>query len=147
MSKIQINELRDTLTQEIRLEQSVRYTIGGLYPWLYMHNAPAGTFTIDVLSGPTVRASQTFTSATIKSALGTSHNYATSWHPIIFTNPTQLEAGTYSVRLSASGYTYSPSSFLAWCQQHENLVNSLDYTPLSDAENPLALRVKILRNY
>lgn len=147
MTTLVCQTLVSTLTQEIRFSQDVRYCIGSVAPYLYMHNAPAGTFTLSIKSGSTTVFSQSFTSASIKASLDTSDNYAHVFYPIVPTNPLHLERGTYSVEIGASGYTSTSSSFLAWVQQHEDLNNLLDYTPVSDDKNPLALRIKRLRNY
>jgi hypothetical protein len=112
-----------------------------------MNNAPAGTFTLSIKSGATTLCSKSFTSADIKTSLGTVNNYAHVFYPIVFDSPSFLGRGSYDVVLSASGYTGTNSSFIAWIQQHENLNNELDYEPLTDDENPLALRLKVYRSY
>lgn len=147
MTTLVCQTLVSTLTQEIRFSQDVRYCIGSIAPYLYMHNAPAGTFTLSIKSGAITVFSQSFTSASIKASLGTTNDYAHVFYPVVPTNPLHLERGTYSFELSASGYSVTNSSFLAWAQQHEDLNNLLDYTPVSDEKNPLALRIKRIRNY
>lgn len=141
--KLVIEKLLTTLEQEIRLSSNERKSVAVICPYLYMHNAPAGTFTFSILSGVTVIFSKTFTSADIKAALdNTTDSYAHVFYPIIPANPLQLEKGTYTLKLSASGYAPTVTSFLAWCKQYENLNNELDYSPSNDGENPLAFRLK-----
>lgn len=147
MSKVIINELTTELEQSFRLELNERYSIGAVIPYLYMHNAPAGTFRLTILSGVNVRAEKTFTSSDIKTELNTTSNYCLVFHPVVFDFPVQLDAGTYTARLSATGYTGTNTSFIAWCQQHEDLNNQLDYVPASDQANPLAMRLKTYRIY
>ena len=147
MSKLVISDLKTTLTQRIRLSLATRYTIGGIYPWIYVHNMPAGTFTLEVISGGTTVASDSFTALEIKQASGSTGNYLMSWHPVLFSAPLQLDAGLFDVRLSATGYTFSDSSFLSWVQPHENLPAGLEYVPMDDSVNPLGLRIKVLRKY
>lgn len=147
MSQVLINDLVTELEQSFRLSLNERYSIGAVIPYLYMHNAPAGTFTFSLLSGATVLTSKSFTSADIKASLETPDNYALVFYHVIFSDPVQLDAGTYTARLSASGYSKTPSSFLAWCQQHEDLNNQLDYVPANDLANPLAMRLKTYRIY
>ena len=131
------------LEQEFRLALESRYNIGAFIPYLFMFNAPVGTFTFSIIdSDSNTVFTQDFTSTDIKQALNTSDNYAHSFHPIIPENPCLLERGLYTARLSASGYT-TVGGHLGWIRQHEDLNNVLDYTPLTDADNPLALRLKI----
>lgn len=143
--KLLVEELGSVdLEQEIRLERSDRYHIGALSPYIYMHNSPSGTFTITLKRGIETIFSKSFTSAEIKTALGTTNNYAHVFYPIIPDNPIQLESGLYTVVLSSSGYSKTISSFLGWIRQHEDLNNTLDYVPDSDFQNPFAIRLKIL---
>lgn len=145
MTNLLVETLKTELSQEIRLENQERYTIGAIIPYLYLHNAPAGTFTLEILSGVTSVFSQSFTSADIKTAIGTTDNYAHVFYPIIPQNPIQLDAGLYTIKLSAAGYSVLGSSFLGWIRQHEDLNNKLDYVPASDDENPLAVRLKVFK--
>jgi len=135
------------LIQEIRLSQDVRYCIGSIAPYLYMHNAPAGTFTLAIKRGSETAFSASFTSADIKASLATANNFAHVFFPIVPSEPLHLDRDTYLVELSATGYTATDSSFLGWIQQHEDLNNILDYVPSGDDQNPLALRIKRIRNY
>lgn len=110
-----------------------------------MYNSPVGTFKIKLLKGLNVVFEKEFTSSDIKTALGTLNNYAIVFYPILPDNPIQIEKGNYTIKLSSTGYTYSSTSYLAWIQQHENLQNNLAYTPIYDSENPLAFRIKELK--
>jgi len=112
-----------------------------------MHNAPAGTFTLAIKRGSETAFSASFTSADIKTSLATANNFAHVFFPIVPSQPFHLDRGTYSVELSATGYTATDASFLGWIQQHEDLNNILDYVPSGDDQNPLALRLKRIRNY
>lgn len=140
-----VEELVSTnLEQEIRLERSSRYHVGAISPYIYMHNAPSGTFTITLKRGVETIFAKSFTCADIKTALGTLNNYAHVFYPIIPDAPVQLESDLYTVVLSSSGYTMNASSFLGWIRQHEDLNNILDYVPTADYENPFSIRLKIL---
>jgi hypothetical protein len=88
-----------------------------------MHNTPAGTFTFTVKSGGVALASKSFTSASIKSDLGTTDDYAHLYKTLEFDTVIPLEKGTYSIVLSSSGYTFSDSSYLGWIKPHENIFN------------------------
>ena len=141
MTKLVVDELKTTLSQTFTLTKNKRMTIEAIRPYIYMHNAPSGTFTLAVKSGGTTLASKTFTSAEIKTDLATSNNYAHLWKAITFTNPTQIENGEYELELSAAGYTYSETGYLGWIREHENLTNELAGTPISDIENPRAFQL------
>lgn len=147
MTTLVCQTLETSLVQEIRLSKDVRYNIGSIAPYLYVHNVPSGTFTLSIKRAAATVFSQSFTSADIQDALGTAENYMHVFFPIVPASPIQLDRGLYEVVLSATGYTATASSFIAWVQQHENLNNILDYTPSSDEQNPLALRLKVYRNY
>lgn len=145
--KVVANELKDELSQEVELLLSERYTIGCISPYIYIHNAPSGTFKLSIFSGATEVFFKTFTCSDIKTAISSTNNYAHVFYPIIPDNPLQLSSGQYILKLTSSGYTYSKTSFIAWCQQFEDLNNELSYTPLNIAKNPLAFRVKILKRH
>ena len=135
------------LEHTFNLKSQSRYHIQSIAPYIYMHNAPAGTFTMSIydVSDESQVFTQSFTSSAIKAALSTSNNYAHAFYPIIPNTKLKLGAGTYRAELTSSGYTYGAESFLGWVQQHEDLNNELDYTPANDLENPLALRIKELK--
>jgi len=137
-----LKELITTLEQDINFNLNVRYNIGALIPYIYMHNAPAGTFTIELIKSSVTIFSNTFTSVDLKASLGTTDNYAHVFYPIVPTDTVQIERGIYTVKLSSSGYTYNSSSFLGWCQQYVNIQGTLDYVPANYSENPLSIRVK-----
>lgn len=145
MTTLLVQELKTELVQEFTLGLSDRYNIGSFIPYLYVHNAPAGTFTFTITKDSVDIFSQTFTSSDIKAAEGTVNNYLHVFYPIVPDTNVFMECGDFSAKLTASGYAYSSSSFLGWIQQHEDLNNILDYVPATDAENPLAMRIKIYK--
>lgn len=143
MTTLLFKKLVTTLEQDLRYNSTKRCQIAAFIPYIYMHNSPAGTFTFDVLNGDDeVIFSQTFDSASIKQSLATTNNYAHVFYPIVPTSPIQIERGLYTIKLSATGYTSSDSSYLGWIQQYENVQNVMDYVPASDAENSLSIRIK-----
>jgi hypothetical protein len=146
VSTLLVQMLNSELSQEFRLNIDKRYIIAGLYPYLYMHNAPAGTFTFSVLRGEDELISQDFTCSDIKTSLNTTDNYAHVFFPILPEDDLWvLDKGDYTAKISASGYSATSSSFLGWIREYEN-PGELDYVPESDAELPMSLRAKILRN-
>lgn len=142
MTTLVVNTLAGEMSQDFRLALGVRTQIASVLPYLYMHNAPAGTFTVSIEADYGTAASKTFDCDDIKAALNTTDDFAHVFYPVVFDDPVQLDAGTYSLKLSASGYSPTGSSFIGWIQQHEDLNMELDYTPLSDSDNPLAFRLK-----
>jgi hypothetical protein len=136
----------DPLTQQFRLSLDTRYVIGAFIPYLYMHNAPNGIFTFEILKSGITVFQKSFTSADIKASLNTTDDYAHVFYPVVPATPMILEKGEFTAKLQASGgYDHMANGFLAWIKQHEDLNNELDYTPSIDLQNPLALRLKILK--
>lgn len=121
MTKLVVDELRTTLSQEITYSLNKRVSIAAISIYVYMHNSPSGTFTLSVKSGATTVASQDFTATELKTNLSTSDDYLYMWKPIQFDDAIQLEKGVYTLELSSSGYTYSSSSWIGWIKEHENL--------------------------
>jgi hypothetical protein len=67
------------------------------------------------------------------------------FYPIIPDSPIKLEKGTYTLKLTASGYISNSSSFIGWLQQFEDVQNDMDYLPLFSNQNSLAFRLKIFK--
>ncbi|MCS6281479.1 MAG: hypothetical protein HUM72_12675 [Dolichospermum sp.] len=145
MSTLLIETLESELSQVIKLSGSERCSIGAIIPYIYMHNAPAGTFTLSVLSGSSTLFSGSFTSENIKSSIPTLNNYAHVFYPIVPVNPVQFDSGTYTIKLTSTGYLPTSVSFLALIRQHEDLNNTMDYAPITDDKNPLAIRIKLYK--
>lgn len=143
MSTLLVQRLDTELSQEIRYSSSTRCNIAALIPYIYLHNAPVGLFTLELLnSDDEVVFGQDFDSADIKASIPTTNNYAHVFYPIVPNNPIQIESGLYTIKLSASGYSPSSTSYLGWIQQFENLQLPMEYVPVNDTEKPLAIRIK-----
>lgn len=136
MTKLVVDELFTTLSQTFTVTNQIRLTIKAIRPYIYMHNNPSGTFTISLKEGATTLASKTFDSASIKTDLSTSDNYAHIFKTIVFDDPVYIGDGEYEIELSSSGYSYSKSSYIGWVREHENLINEVNGTPISDFGNP-----------
>lgn len=139
------SSLGHVLEHEFRLSLSIRYNIGAFLPYLYMHNAPLGTFTFTIFKDGDTVFSKSFTSTDIKASMGTTDNYIYLWYPIVPDNPLFLESGLYVARFSSSGYVASGISYIGWIIEHENMVNQMDYEPSNDDENPLSFKIKVLK--
>ena len=145
MSTLLVDQLKTELTHEIRLTSLSRVHISALYPYLFLYNSPVGTFTLSILKDAVTIFSQSFDSAAIKISMATTDDYAHVFYPVIPPNPLPIEAGLYTIKLSATGYNPSESSYLGWIKQHENVQNNLEYTPVNDTYNPYAIRIKVFK--
>lgn len=133
MTALVCEDLKTTLTESITLTYDKIYHIGGIKPKLMVYNMPAGTFTLSIKQGVTTLASADFTSTQLQAQLGTVNNYFWLNTAISFTELVALKKGTYDLEISSSGYTYSPTAFIAWVRSHENIFNErtdafVDYT-------------------
>jgi hypothetical protein len=144
MTKLVVEELKATLSQTVTLTEQKRFLIEAVRPYIYMHNAPAGTFTIKIRQSGNELASKDFTSSEIKSDLSTTDNYAHLWKVIRFDNPIQLDRDEYEIELSSTGYTFSNSSYIGWIKEHENRFNKTDGSELSSLYGPYSYQ---LMNY
>lgn len=142
MSTLVVDSLTSSLQQDIDVIGTERIHVAAFIPYLYIYNMPAGTFTFSLIKSSVTVFSQTFTCADIKTSLGTTNNYMHCFYPIIPSSLVQMAEGTYTVKISSSGYTASNSSYIGWIKQHENIQNGIEYTPSSDKQNPLAIRIK-----
>lgn len=145
MTQLLVEELKTTLSQDFQLTTDRRMTLSGIRLNLYMHNSPTGTFTVTLKTSANTLATQTFTSADLKTALSTSDNFLHIWKSFEFTNPIQLSKGTHTIQLSSSGYTFAESGYLGWIKPHEDLFNDLTSTITDDLNNPLGYRLYELR--
>ena len=145
MTTLVVNELRSNLSQNITFKSSGRCHIGSILPYLYLHNSPVGTFKFQLMRYADVVYEREFTSADIKLSLNTTDNYAHVFYPVIPLQKIKIESGDYILKLSSTGYTYSKTSFIGWCQQFENVQNEMDYIPTDIYDNSLAFRFKIIK--
>lgn len=141
MTTLVVEELNDTLTQNFTIDLNRRYFVTGIRPYIYMHNSPAGTFTLSIKEGATTHASKDFTSAEIKSDLSTSDGFAHIWKALVFSSPLMLSKGSYSLVLSHAGYTFSETSYLGWIKEFENIFNTTDGNSTSFNDNPLSFQL------
>lgn len=142
MSTIIAEQLETTISQTINMKAYRKYELAGLKAKLYMHNAPAGTFTLALKSGGNTLWSDTFTSAELQSDLSTANNYLWIWKAFTFSTPIIIKSGTYTLELSSSGYTYAYSSFMGWIKDYESIFHELEDTPVQDGiDNPHSFRL------
>jgi len=144
MTTLLVQDLKSELVHDFALALQTRQSIGAFILFLYLHDSPSGTFTFEILKDAQVIFSKSFTSSDIKTAMDTSEDYLYAFYPIMPDDPIHLERGEYQAKLSATGYK-NGNSFLGWVQQHENVQNEMAYTPSNDSANPLAMRIKVLK--
>lgn len=142
MTTLVVTDLITELEQDLRYLLSDRCNIAGFYPYLLMFNAPAGTFTFELIKNGDTIYSHDFDSQDIKDSLPTTNNYIHTFFPIIPINPIQIEKGLYTIKISASGYTANSTSYLAWVQQYENIQMPTEIGANNDSENAFTIRIK-----
>lgn len=126
MSTLVLEELKaSTLEQELTVNK--RSVLRAIRPNLYFHNDPAGTYTIKIKNGSTELASKSLTMAEIIS--GASWTTGQYHHGVITFDLSGSEivlnkGVTYTIELSASGYSFSESSYVGWIKEYENLKNT-----------------------
>lgn len=137
MSLVICQELITELEQQINFSGETKRIISGVKIGLVMYNSPSGTFNLALkdLSNNTI-ASKDFTSDDIKTGLNTSDNYAYLNLPLEFDNILCVKNGSYKFVLSASGYTFSDSSFLGWIKPFQDIYNAREDDFESVESNP-----------
>lgn len=142
MTTLVVEELVTTLTQELTLSFRPRAHISHVRPYLYVHNTPAGTFTLSIRDSlSNVLSSGTFTAQDIYDGLATTNDYAHAYFRVTFASVVPAPPGNYSLHLSSSGYTFSESAYLGWVREHEDLKVPITYTPANDFGNPLSYEI------
>lgn len=131
-----------TLSQTITVNK--RIIVDSIRPRLYLHDDPAGTFTLSIKQGATTLGSKSLTMADIKTNAGFADNqFHHGFFRFQFANQVVLNPGTYTVELSSSGYTFAEASYLGWIIDHEDLTNTITPgdTVISDIDNPLTMQI------
>ena len=145
MSTVMYQPLTTELSEIIRIENYGRHHIASICPYIFINGNPSGQFKFQILEQSTTIFEHIFTAQDVLNVMGTLNNYAHVFFPIVPENPLYLKNGNYTLKLSATGYSFSTNSHIGWCQQFENVQNEMDYIPTNDVENPLAFRIKIYK--
>ena len=136
MTTLVLEELKTSLVQDFTFTTLNRRHIKAIGLKLYMHNAPTGTFTLNVKLGANILASVNFTSDDIKTDLSTTDNYCYLYKVLEFGNTLIVEGtNTYRLELTASSYSFTDSSYLGWIKSYENIFNDVDGNATSIIEN------------
>lgn len=144
--KLLVDTLTTTIEQTFYLKNDTRYILEEIKPYLYFHNAPAGTFTLTLLRGSTEITSKSFTTNDVKTALNTTDNYFHLFYPVQFDSFLPLEKGTYKLRLSSSGYVFSGSSYIAWVKEFESIYQEFENDISVVTDYPYSFRLIINNN-
>ena len=128
------------LVQEFELKVT-RLNLTAVRPYLYLHNDPVGTFTLNIKYSGNIIATADFTMAEIKS--NATYNDNEFHHGFVKIDiGAVLNLGVkYEMELTSSGYTFSESSYLGWVKEYENLTNSLSVSVSDFSENPLSFQL------
>lgn len=102
----------------------IRRNVIEIKPYIYMHNAPIGTFTIRIIKDENVIDELDFTSSDIKNKLDTTDNYAHVYLPL--STSLKLDSGDYIARLTSSDYTYNDSAYIGWVKEWDSLFYEYD---------------------
>lgn len=109
-----VHELKTILFQEIRVEQKP-LQLNAIRPHLYRHLNPAGTLYLELRDE---FHNVIETSASLAISAIPSGNYFHGY--IRFLMSTNLRANTvYNVVLKSTGYTFSESAFIGWCNDYD----------------------------
>lgn len=126
MSLINVEALRATpLIQEFKIKRN-RLHLEGIRPWLYLHNDPAGTFTLTLKDGANILDSVDFTVSDLKNGAGFADNQYHKGYFDLRLNAILHHDRLYTLELSSSGYAFAGSSYLGWIKEFENLTNSFN---------------------
>lgn len=134
---LMVNELNTfDLYQELTTPDRVVQVVH-LRPHLYKHLAPAGSFYMQVqdTNGKKIKDSNALTAAEISSS-----NYFHGYIRFDISVTLRPET-TYRFALMSTGYTFSESAFIGWCNDWDYFRYTRDYTPAYDAQCPLDLEI------
>lgn len=128
-------ELKDVpIYQEVTPSRNVQVEYIRLY--LFKFNNPGGSFTIELhdSSGELIATSATSLSASEINSSNFFHGF------VRFEMKVQLMKDvTYRIVLKSSGYTFSESAYLGWCNSYDFPVYSSDYPITQVTQYPLSL--------
>lgn len=141
MTTFVIHELVTNLIQPFNVNVGYRLQMHTVRPYLFFNDAPAGTFTLGLYSGATLLDSDSITFAQIKSYIATTDDYIAAFCSFRFSSNPVLNPGVYSLKLTSTGYAYDQAIYVGWISLHENLINQITYSPVSDEENPLTYQL------
>lgn len=131
-----VSELRTLLFQVITPQETCQ--VEAIRIHLYKHNFPTGTFKLEIRdtnNNTLASGSETFSASDFSSA-----DY---FHgQIRFYIKAHLQKGRqYRVVLVPTGYTFSESAYIGWCNSYELKSYDVSYEYENDIEAPLSLEI------
>lgn len=142
MSTLLVEEVASVKREEFYLNNTKRYTLAAIYPHLYLHNLPSGSFAFSLKKSGVTIFSKEYTATEMKIAAGTALDYDHFWMPVIPDEPIQLDGGYYQLELLANNYAYSDNNFIGWCRNFE----AQDYSNVGSFNQtffPMQIKLKI----
>jgi hypothetical protein len=128
------------LVQDFEIEKKL--IVAAIRPYLYCHNFPSGTGLLEILDeNDNVLHSKSFSPSDVYSGLETANPYAHAYLRVLFDQPFPMPKGNYKIKISASGYTFSESSYLGWVKEHEDLKVPVKFIVAGDQNNPLSFEI------
>ncbi len=145
MTTLVVDELKTTLAQDFQLldDTLTGMRVKAIRPLLYLHNDPPGTFTITLKQGVSTIDSKSLTIAEILANADFSANqYHWGIFNFEFDKYNKIKRGlTYTIELSASGYSFAENAYLAWIKPFEDRHNTFTDTITSFLENPFGYEI------
>lgn len=134
--KLIVNELKTALMYQ-EISPSKNTIIAAIRPHLYIHNNPAGSLKLQILdqNNELIVESETLAISTMTSALYY-HGYI-RFYINFYAQKDQI----YRIKLTSSGYTYSSTSYVAWCNDWDLSKYQSDYTLTVDNKTPLDMEI------
>jgi hypothetical protein len=134
-----IDELLTSFSQPIRFKK--RMVVASIKLHLYLHNLPAGNFSLIVEKEGNNYATFNFTSNSLRSSFGGTKNYFHIFAPFVFSSPAIFDRGDYVFRLTQTGYNYSTTSFLGWCKDFGGVFGGISDPNAEFTDYPYSFRI------
>ncbi len=148
MSKIIVQPLISTIEQTVSIWET--HNVARIMLGVYKSLNPTGSFKVEIIdSDSLVIASKTQTIVEMQTAGSTelSSDYYHGFISWIFDRPVFMVAGTYTIKLSATDYTYSESTHIAWMKDWDNKVTNNSGTATTDFKEPYITRFYSYKRY
>jgi hypothetical protein len=139
--KLVVNELRSLVEQEIQVGEE-NLNVSAIRPHLYRHNFPSGSIKIQVLdaSKTLMKESDLISISDLDIAEETGLNFFHGYIRFLVNVPLKAETN-YWIRLVGSGYTFSESAYVGWCNDYDLRKVSALYTPSSGWDAAMDLEI------
>lgn len=131
-----VSELRDLLFQVITPNENIQ--VEAIRIHLYKHNSPTGTFTLQIRD-----TNNRIVAASSESFEASDFSSAAFFHgQVRFYLKAYVQKGRqYRVCLVPTGYSFSESAYLGWCNSYDLLSYNTSYEYSNDLEAPLSLEI------